>query len=110
MNNHWAFSLSYIKKDKPLQFKILENRNQIFFDLPTIKKNLILILPPSISLSNVLSLSLYLVCISNIGGLWGMEGTGEISSASGDMIGLYLHEKDDYTPPASGMVFGPAQG
>jgi hypothetical protein len=63
VNNHWAFSLSYIKKDKPLQFKILENRNQIFFDLPTIKKNLILILPPSISLSNVLSLSLSILSV-----------------------------------------------
>jgi hypothetical protein len=63
VNNHWAFSLSYKKKDKPLQFKILENRNQIFFDLPTIKKNLILILPPSISLSNVLSLSLSILSV-----------------------------------------------
>lgn len=35
-----------------------------------------------------------------------MEGTGEISSASGDMIGLYLHEKDDYTPPASAWYLG----
>jgi hypothetical protein len=64
VNNHWAFSLSYKKnKTSRSNLEYWKNRNQIFFDLPTIKKNLILILPPSISLSNVLSLSLSILSV-----------------------------------------------
>lgn len=106
VNNHLSYRKN--KQNKPLQFRILENRNQIFFDLPTIKKNLIL-LPPSIFIKCSLFLSLSCLYIQ----YWRVVGYGR---DRGNFLCLrrydraILARKRRLYTPGQRLVFGPAQG